>query len=158
MSSFSFLISSNDHNPVIKADLVAINMLATQLAANVIATIPDMPVDEYLVPVAGAGQVLEDAVNWAPHGYTNAFQSQVEFLYGFVQMVVDGSYPGYMLEKQAAILIAKALDEYQAHKTAICDRGKEINGPNWGTGTGFYKAVWNDLNDKFLSRYGAASR
>lgn len=95
---------------------------------------------------------LNNAVNWAKHGFVNALQSHVQIIYAYVEHIVDNPNNNY-LDFTEAVLLTKALSTYQKWKEEKIKRDKEINGETWGDMIGYNKAVWNDRNKELLAAY-----
>ncbi len=94
---------------------------------------------------------LEHYPKWGPRGLINALQSQASLVYSVVSEYINNEFfPAF--EKEDAILFTRALTEYQAFKEIICDEERRAKGENWGSATGFFKAKWDELNEKVMQK------
>jgi hypothetical protein len=140
---------------VVMFDLNALNFFVSITAANIIDQVSHMPNNkgEGTRPRSGSGKLLSDKVNWADHGYLNALQSQVEFLYSWVgEAIRDYMSAGlYLMTRGQVELIAEALSSYQVYKTKVIEWQKTEDGELVGANTQFVKMDWTDQNNKLLS-------
>lgn len=91
-------------------------------------------------------------MSWAPHGFVNHLQSQVEFLYEVVKTKIAGNGSMLLLSEAAQRkIVADALKAYQSWKTGVVEDGYRRNGERWGSGTAFNQMDWSDLNEKLLA-------
>jgi len=128
-------------------DIVTFKMLVTQTAACIISETVKMPTD-YSDPEVGIGKVLVDqGVNWAGHGYVNALQSQVSFLYESILLLEKQIY---LWDDKCLWLVVTALSAYQDYKTKLVEYGHRTYGENWGNATDFNKKDWTDRNHLLL--------
>lgn len=114
-------------------------------------TLKHLSVKIEVVPTEGIPGVLTKYVNWAPHGYVNAVQSQVALLYGIVELYVKNKkgIPIH-LDADRRRLIADALSAYQEHKTKIMEEERKEHGESWRSSTVFYKKIGLHLMKLFL--------
>lgn len=154
-NSFGVRIGRNEIELLITTEAPELRMLAVQLAANILTACREYPVEEDKLPSTGPGRLVKDRMPWAPHGITNAMQSQVSLLYAIVEMIVE-NYPSNAAVFVAfdgmpfAQIVTDALTAYQGWKEKVCEKQREAHGPNWGSATGFFRADWTDLNEKLL--------
>ena len=139
------------------ADPVALKMLLVQTAGCVIHCLDVSPPKEYDNPIAGPGKVIADRVRWASHGYVNALQEQVAFLYGFVEWCVRENGipigPAFVGDRGEINLILEALERWQVAKTAVVKQQQAAHGANFGSATGFVQMDWTDQNEKFRALF-----
>lgn len=136
---------------IITADVNALDMLAIQTAACILQACKEYPTGENDYPSTGVGGILVERMTWAPHGFVNGLQSQVELLYQIVRAKVE--MPGYSLLLSGAAkrkIVADALSAYQEWKTRVVEDDYRVHGPTAGKETEFNKKDWTDLNEKFL--------
>ena len=139
-------------------DFREMNKLAVQTAACVLVVCSERSAEQSVdstastLPADAVAQQLAPHYVWDTTDYTNALQTQVSFLYDFVQLVLDqssGSLQAVIGQVDREI-IAKALDVYQEWKTRLIAAEKRHHGKGWGDATGFNRADWSDLNGLFL--------
>ena len=142
-------------DPVLmEMEQVTLMFLVCQTAASILQACAEYPATDDLIDGpsgSGIGRWLTASQNWASHGFTNALQSQVQFLYALVEAHVKaGGKTHFLGDPSVKKLVADALTTYQGWKTMVCRDGQARNGGHWGTATGFFKADWTDLNQKLL--------
>lgn len=132
---------------VLKMDLPTLSFLAVQTAANVLLQIPYMPVDSQS-PQYGVPKMIMKEALWSSHGYLNALQTQVEFLYEIIPSLINGDKA--LIFFGEARLIATALTAYQEYKTKVVKEGYKEHGSGWGDSTLFNRTNWADRNEMLL--------
>jgi len=156
MENCEFRVYVRDRaDPVLmEMEQVTLSFLACQTAASVLQACTEYPATDY--PIDGPsgsriGRWLTSSQNWASHGFTNALQSQVQFLYALVEAHVKaGGKTHFLGDPSVKKLVAEALATYQGWKTMVCRDRQTRSGEHFGTATGFFKADWADLNQKLL--------
>jgi len=135
---------------VVEGDVVEMNKLIEWVAACVLFALDYYPIDGS-DPTGGPGKVLVGRMNWASHGFTNALLTQVNWLYGIVEVVVDakGCAPALFNSVATVDLVIDALSAFQKWKEANCRKMQEKYGPEWGIATDLYKKDWTDKCDEF---------
>jgi hypothetical protein len=94
-----------------------------------------------------AQKVLKEFTNWADHGYTNALQYSVEFLYTMLSEIPNNMIKFNCSDNEVK-LFKKALSLYQIYKTNLIKKEKEEMGKNWGVATEFNQKDWTDVFSK----------
>jgi len=139
--SFVFSVSEK-HDIFVSTDIVDLQMLCIQMAASLIDTIGNMPTKG--TPTQGTGKVISQYVNWADHGYINALQTMVQFVYAAIPTL---SQAKLYFDDRERLLIKNAMVAYQEFKTRIVMEDQKINGRNFGSATEFVCKNWTDRNN-----------
>lgn len=126
---------------IYKMEPVDFAQLVAQTAANILVQVPQMSLGNEMY---GAAKILPGYVTWAPHGYVNALQTEVEFLYEALPFMTGDT--GYLFGKGERLLVRDALRAYQEYKTKVVQEQQRVNGKDFGSGTEFNKKDWTDRN------------
>jgi len=132
-----------DEGYIFKMGPAEFKSFVVQMAANILAQIPTMPVGIYQ-PKDGVTGIIAEHLSWSPHGYVNALQTEVEFLYEAVPFITGSD--SYLFGKGERFVVASALIAYQEYKTEVVLERQRVNGRRFGEATGFNKKDWTDRN------------
>jgi hypothetical protein len=132
-------------------DSVFNHFFLMQLVSNIIYQIDNhTQVDkEYETEYHFNNGLLEEHVQWVNVAHVTALQTQVQYVYEYVKILLRLKEFTFHCGRSEAELIKKALSKYQQFKTEIIKEAKIKNASkHWGDATGFNKAIWDDLNDE----------
>lgn len=151
---FRFFTDGLNLNTVIMASSIELNFFVMQTAASLSVASRSYSIDDSETGITNAiEEEVASYVNMASHGYKNALQSQAEFLYNYAEQIISTGKPPFMRDKQTAILLTNALQEYQTYKTKVCKKDEEKYGEGFGSKTGYNTKDWTDLSEKFLKLF-----
>lgn len=155
MAGCIFDVSIKEHVVTVQCNIDEMDKLLEQTAASVISSLQGLPTKK-AKPISGPGLILAQRMDWAPHGFINALQSQVGFLYSVVNQVVesgDNPRPAMFCFPATAKIVVAALKEYQKWKDKLCEDEVFKYGPE-AADDGFFKKNWTDKSEEFLQILG----
>jgi hypothetical protein len=157
MKPFSVISTARDSEILIQTDVLAIRMLAAQLAANLISTCLTLPAAG-VVSIDRASGVLACAMSWAPYGMVGALKSQADFLYAIGESLVSersvSNYRSLVLSMDAQkfiCLVAEGLQAFQNWKQKHCVHPVEVYGEDRVLAISLALRDWSDLNSRLLA-------